>query len=356
MKVFLIIRYLDYSGAPKMFLWVARSLTERGYDVTICTLNTSSDIKVPPNLKWIDLTQDNLGFWGKIRKLRKIIRQGEYDVSISFLLDGNVYNTLICYGLKTKSVICERNDPFKPHYYKLKFWKPWFRLADGAVFQLPKVADFYSNIRGPIAVIPNPIMPPSVIVETPFVERENVIITMGRMDLVQKRQDVLIKAFSEFVKDYPSYKLMIYGGSDIEGSEKKIKRLIEELKVNDSVTLAGVTRNAAETMKKAKIFVLTSDFEGIPNSLIEAMSIGMPCLSTDCRPGGAKLLIDNGKNGLLVPTGDIGQLTENMRWMVEHPLECDKMGKEARKVVEYFSEKITTAKWENYLWKLKVSN
>lgn len=65
-------------------------------------------------------------------------------------------------------------------------------------------------------------------------------------------------------------------------------------------------------MSDSKMYVLSSDFEGIPNSLLEAMSIGMPVVSTDCSPGGARLLIENGVNGLLVKTGNSGELASAM--------------------------------------------
>lgn len=347
----MIIRYLDYSGAPKMFLWVARSLAERGHEVTICTLNAPSGVEVPANLKWIDLTQDNLGFLGKIRRLREIIRQGEYDVSISFLLDGNVYNTFACYGLKTKSVICERNDPFNPHYYKLKFWKPWFRLADGAVFQLPKVADYYSNIKVPTAVIPNPIIDKDDIVCLPYHDRKKRIVTHGRLDNEQKRHDVLIRSFALLHQDYPDFTLSIYGGepNKLLPNTKALKELIAELGLEDSIRLEGKTNAPKEAIKDSMIWVLTSDFEGIPNSLIEAMSMGLTCISTDCSPGGARFMIEDGVNGCLVERGNVKWLYEKMKYMIEHPLEAEKMGREAMKIKHSFTPDDIADKWENYL-------
>ncbi len=351
MRIFMLIRYLNYSGAPKVFLWLAKSLSLKGHHVTICTFATQDSLKIPESVNRVDLTKDHLSFLGKIRRFRKLIKDGDFDVSISFLLDANVYNMFACYGLKTKSVVCERNDPYKPRYYKLKFWKPWFRLADGAVFQLPKVAEYYSNIKTPTAVIPNPIIDKDDTVCLPYHEKKKRIVTHGRLDNVQKRHDLLIRAFALFHQDYPDYTLSIYGGDGDKQrrNEKALRALIAELGIENFVRLEGKTNVPKQAIKDSMIWVLTSDFEGIPNSLIEAMSMGFPCVSTDCSPGGAKFLIEDGINGFLVERGSIRGLYEKMKYMIEHPLEAEYMGREAMKIKHSFTPDDIADKWENYL-------
>ncbi len=155
MKIFMLISFLDYSGAPTMFLWVAEELRKKGNDVVICTYNNIRyDVQLADGIKWIDFTPENKGFVGKITKIRQLIKKYKADVSISFQLDANVYNILACSGLKTKSVVCERNDPYKPGYWKLKLFKPLFRFANGAVFQLPKAREYYSNVKVPTVITP----------------------------------------------------------------------------------------------------------------------------------------------------------------------------------------------------------
>ena len=351
MKVFMIIRYLTYSGASKVFLWVAKSLAERGHDVTICTFKTPGGVEIPNSVKWIDLTPEHLGFFGLINRFRRMIKQGEYDVFISFLLDGNVYNMFACCALRTKSVVCERNDPFKPHYYKLKFWKPCFRLADGAVFQLPKVAEYYSNIKAPTAVIPNPIIDKDDTACLPRQERKKRIVTHGRLDNEQKRHDVLIRAFALIHQEYPDYTLSIYGadGDKQRRNEKALRALIAELGMGDCIRLEGKTNTPKEAMKDGMIWVLSSDFEGIPNSLIEAMSMGLPCVATDCSPGGARFLIEDGVNGCMVERGSVKGLYEKIKYMIEHPLEAENMGREAMKIRQSFMPQDIADKWEKYL-------
>lgn len=349
MKILMIIRKLRYSGAYKMFMWLANALADSGLDVTVCTWSNNDVNSLPDNIKWIKLDLDGGGFFTVSRSIRKVVKEINADASISFLLDGNVYNTIGCMGRRTKSVVCERNDPFKPGYYKLKFWKPLFRFADGAVFQLPKVAEYYNNIKGLTAVIPNPVLSKGEYRLESFEKRPNIINVLGRLDVFQKRHDVMIDAFSIFVKHYPTFKLVFYGdGPDKNRMEAQIKRLGIESKIE----FAGITNTPMDVMLSSKMFVLTSDFEGIPNSLIEAMSLGLPCISTDCRPGGAKFMIKDGTNGFLVPTGNAQEIASKMMWYMNNSLEADRIGNEARNISKRFSENNITDLWVNYLRKL----
>lgn len=348
MKIFMLMRFLNFSGASKMFLWVANTLSSAGHDVTVYVFSNNVTHKPETGISFINENLANKGIIGKIHSVRNIIKKVDADVSISFLLDANVYNTFACLGLKTKSVICERNDPFKPHYYKLKFWKPFFRFADGGVFQLKKVAEYYSNIKGKTAVIPNPAVITSKVVLRPFEEREKNIVTLGRIAIEQKRNDLQIKAFALFHKKHPNYKLIIYGRS-INGDDLKLQELIKEEGLTESVCMPGVIDNVQETIKNSQIYLLTSDYEGIPNTLMEAMAIGLPCISTDCRPGGASLLIKNEFNGLLVPCGDSKQMADKLCWLAEHPHEADSIGRNAKNIVKDLSGEKIKSLWIKFL-------
>lgn len=343
----MLIKRLRYSGAYKMFMWLAKQLADSGHDVTVMTFMPNDVESLSGNITWIkkdDLEHKNI--LKKIYCIRKEIDRINPDVSISFLLDANVYNIFACLGLKTKSVVCERNDPFKPGYKALKFWKSWFRFADGAVYQLPKVAEYYNNIKSPTAIIPNPVLCKSDIEIKSFKNRDDKICVLGRYDIFQKRHDILIQAFNIFAKKHPEYKLYFYGdGPDAD----KMRNLIKELNLKHSVILAGVTNNPQEVLTSSKMYVMTSDFEGIPNSLIEAMSIGLPCISTDCRPGGAALLIEDGVNGFLVPQGDYKFIAEKMLWLCDNPDKADDIGNKAKEISNRFSEEVITAEWIKYL-------
>ena len=343
----MVIKRLRYSGAYKMFMWLANALCERGHEVTVMTFMHNDVETLNSKINWIKHDElENSSIIKKISVIRKEIRKSKADVSISFLLDANVYNIFACLGLRTKSIVCERNDPFKPGYRKLQFWKPWFRFANGAVYQLPKVADYYSIIKAPTAVIPNPVQCKANIELDSFQERPNLINVLGRLDIFQKRHDVLINAFAFFLKEYPSFKLVFYG----DGPDKeKMVQQIRKLGIENNVIFAGITNKPLEVMKTSKMYILTSDFEGIPNSLIEAMSLGLPCISTDCRPGGARLLINDGINGFIVPQGDSNAIADKMAWYMNNPEKADDIGMKAKDIRETFSERKIIDKWEAYL-------
>ncbi len=343
----MLIKWLHNSGAPKMFLWVAKNLALKGHNITILTyMNTDKPLIVPSHINYIHKNLQNTGILKRINIIRNIIKEEQPDISISFLLDANIYNIFACYGLNTKSIICERNDPFKPRYFKLKLLKPFFKFADGAVFQLEKVKEYYSIIKKETAVIPNPVLASQNININSFNYRDNEIVTLSRLDLKQKRLDILIYAFKKFQKLFPQYILKIYG----EGPDKeKIQELITRLDLQDKVILAGVSVNPQKNIYNAKMFILTSDFEGIPNALIEAMALGLPCISTDCSPGGAALLIQNNVNGLIVPRGNINMIYAKMKYIASNPNIADQLGTNAKLIKCRFSEEKIANMWNEYL-------
>ena len=98
--------------------------------------------------------------------------------------------------------------------------------------------------------------------------------------------------------------------------------------------------------------MLSSDYEGIPNALIEAMALGLPCISTDCRPGGARTLITNNVDGIITPLNDVGALVSAMDYMLSHSEEAEKMALRASTITERLSPNVVYDKWENYLLKL----
>ena len=102
-------------------------------------------------------------------------------------------------------------------------------------------------------------------------------------------------------------------------------------------------------MSEADIFVLSSDYEGMPNALMEALAVGVPSVSTDCPCGGPKMLISNGENGLLVPVNDLNKMVEMLDYLFVHKVEKDEMGKLAKeRSYAFHPEKIIT-EWKLYI-------
>ena len=141
----------------------------------------------------------------------------------------------------------------------------------------------------------------------------------------------------------------MYGrGSD----EDVIKQWVEEKGIADKVKFMGLTTTPMQDISKDGMFVISSDCEGISNSLLEAMAVGLPCVSTDHIPGGARLLITHGENGLLSPIGDFEKLAENMCKFVEDKELAKKCGENATDVLVRFVPNKIIDMWENYIIKL----
>ena len=110
----------------------------------------------------------------------------------------------------------------------------------------------------------------------------------------QKNHKMLIKAFSLFGAKHGDYELVIYGRGETEDAKKDLLQYIEEMDVNNSVTIKEPIDNVHEEIKDSTMFVLSSDYEGVSNALLECLAMGLPCISTDCPCGGSRMLIKDG--------------------------------------------------------------
>ena len=173
----------------------------------------------------------------------------------------------------------------------------------------------------------------------------NIVISVGRLN-ENKNHSLLIHAFSIISKNYPSWKLMIYGeGEDRENLEQLIKRL----NMTCTIFLPGIVDNLDKYLHQASIFVLTSNAEGLPNALIEALCMGLPCISTDFIGGGARELIQHELNGIIIPLNDKEQLTTSLKRLMNDRKLAYELGKNAIDLRQRFSVDRITIQWEDYL-------
>ena len=197
--------------------------------------------------------------------------------------------------------------------------------------------------------------------------KENTIISVARL-FPQKRQEVLIGAFAKIAEKYPEWKLVIYG----EGPERaKLEKLIaslndnentlntkltktqrvvngerlmvndeglmvndEGLKIKERILLPGRCETIIEELNKAKIFALSSDYEGLSNAMLEAVCVGLPIVST--RVSGTDELIHEGVNGYVVDCGDTDALAEALEKLMGDEKKIQQFSAESRKMAELF--------------------
>ena len=355
MKLLFLNTDVDYAGAAKMMAWLANELSDRGYDVTFLTYRDSniqqpiSDKVRHIHMPLEPVTGKGKGIFNSVRTFRRFIKKERFDIAIGFLTPSQLRLSLACLGLKVKLLFSQRGDPYNGSVSSrlINLITKWsFGRADGYVFQTRGAKEYYSRrIQGVSAVIPNPIMPS----ERTCDRDGNIthrIVNIARLDIHQKRQDLLIDAFNSVNREFPDYTLEFYG----DGPDLGI--LKDKAGNNPNIKFMGKTADVTSVLQNACCSVLSSDYEGIPNALLESMSLGVPSISTDCSPGGAAMLLDNHVNGILTPRGDREALADAIRFMIRNPDKAEKMGERAREVNSLYSEDRIAQMWVDFINRL----
>lgn len=217
----------------------------------------------------------------------------------SFISSFNMLALLATRGLGIPVIVSERTDPMRKNWIYRRARDFLYSFADVIVTQTKKSrAYFLERTKRRCATIYNPISSAITIGYALSANKEPLIVSVGRLEPV-KNQALLLRAFKRVNECFPEYRLIVYG----EGScRAALEQLREELGLSKSVELPGEMDNIFEAISSAQMFVLSSDFEGMPNALLEAMCLGLPVIST--KVSGAMEVIEDGYNGLLVEIGD----------------------------------------------------
>lgn len=359
MNIICYINKLNDGGAERVMSVLANGLAERAHKVTLVTdYAAPNEYKLDGAVNRVvldgDLNQKKQNgvarTVSRINGLRKLCKSTHADIVISFIRLANFRGILSTRLLKTKNLISVRIDPKigyrnRAHAAAAKALYP---LADGCVFQTGDAqAWFAPKIQKKSKIIFNPISDAFYRV-TPTPMQEKKIVTCGRLEK-QKRFDLLIAAFDQLCDEFPEYKLEIYG---VGALQEQLQAQIDSLGRQDKIQLMGRCEDVPNTIKSASLFALSSDYEGLPNALMEAMALGLPVVSTDCGGGGARALIKHGVDGLIVPCGDVGALANAMRQSLADPEAAKQRGEKAGEKAKGFSTENIIAQWEHYICEL----
>lgn len=356
MNITLFIGSTYGGGAERVTCNLANFLAEKGHNVDLLTMSEtkeSYDVSNLVNKK--SLLRINERGNRLINNAIRVIRFCKYllskkDVDAYIVMLPSTIKFFMTFKRLTKSkvIISERADPSCYKINTQRKLRKYARIVDGIVFQTNDAKRWYEDSikETPAMVIPNAINPQFM--RDAFAgNREPVIAAVGRLDK-QKNFPLLINAFSKIKNKYPDYKLKIYG----EGTERlALEKLVSELDIVDSVELPGNMMNIAELIYKASVFVLPSNFEGMPNSLIEAMALGLPCISTDCPVGGPRFLINDGVNGILVNVNNVDELCDAMDRILASEDYRKMLGKNAALIQKTLSPSVIYNKWEDFIRK-----
>lgn len=340
-------------GAERVFCQLANRFAECGWrSILVTSYREPGRVEYPlddrverHNMEAERLYEDRLRRnVHRIAKLRRLLRECRPDILITCMQEPNFRGMMASMGLPVRRMVsvcnaCEKEYPGLMGKFVGKVLMP---MAEGCVFQTEEEKRWFpERLQKKGRIIMNQVNESFFGVQHSG-ERHD-IVTVGKLR-AQKNQALLIRAFSRIAGEIGD-NLLLYGAGELED---ELRGLIESLHLSERVKLMGLSTDVANDIKDAKCFVMSSDYEGLPNALLEAMALGLPCVSTDCEGGGPAMMIENGVNGLLVPMREEKALADAMLYMLQNPDEAERMGKAARETAEGFRPDTIFARWKQY--------
>lgn len=337
-------------GAGRVISIIANSFVKQGYTVSIYSYNNNyetykMDLLVKQNFLSNRYKNKLINKIDKILQLRRVMKANSDATIVAFEYFVNMQTIIAGLGLKNKIIISERNDPAQLNKkIIIKYLRSFlYRFADVLVCQTPDAKSYFSQtIQKKTVIIPNPIK--EGLPERKSGEKKE-IVNFGRIEK-QKNLPLLIDAFEMLHMKYPAYSLSFYG----DGSEKEwLETYIAGKGLNEHIFMYASDPDIHEKIADCIMFVSSSDYEGLSNSMLEAMAIGLPCIVTDCPCGGARMMITSYENGILVPLKDKQALFEAMAYIIENPEKAELMSKAAQNVRRQLSVEKVANKWKQIL-------
>lgn len=341
-------------GTERVIATLANYWARNGYKITILMIGGDSveyDLDSRILIQCVSkATGGNLS--ARVKRIRAMREEFKKDESASIIAMGTVaslFSSVASVGLKNRLIMSERNDPeilnHKPiKYHERQIRNMLYMRAYRIVFQSEMAMEsFPQNIKEKGVIIMNPLredMP----IPAEYCDRDRRVITAGRLTK-RKNQKLLIDGFVGFHSTHTEYTLDIFGDGELR---EFLENYIIEKNAEDYITIRGFSKEIYSEMNKSSIYISTSDSEGISNSLMEAMAMGLAVIATDCPVGGSASLIQDGVNGRLIPVGDYEELVNAINEVSVSQIACN-YADEAKKVRERYSTKSVADKWEELL-------
>lgn len=275
----------------------------------------------------------NIRMYKQRNRLRSFFLENNDSIVIPFGM--NYLDTVVSATekLNCKIIYAEKNDPRTEYGSDINYAAFLLRKVSGIIVQTQDIKLFLEqHSLKKVHVINNPLKPG---MPNPYSgRRRKTIVNFCRLN-PQKNLELLIDAFELLQKSFPEYTLEIYGNI-VDDSELRYKnqlaKKIEKSGLSNSIFLLPPAKDIHNIILDCTMFVSSSDFEGLSNSMIEAMAIGLPCICTDCLGGGTREVIQDRENGLIVPTNDVEALFRAMKEFIENPEFADQCGRNASKI------------------------
>lgn len=353
-KVVFYIDCMQMGGANRVMANIATYFAESGHEVLL--INDIEPIKDKPeysiatSIRRVYLDKGNQQKYSKnvnrILSLRKILIQEKPSAIVSFMGPPNIRMLVASIGLSVRKIVSVRNDPYRE--YGSGLWKIianiFFLLSDGCVFQTEYAQSyFWGSIRRKSKIICNPI--DNKFYSVKWKRGGKDIVVIGRLQ-PQKNPLLALEAFSKISDIFPDNRLVYYGDDELKD---EIIQRSRSACLENRVIVHGKTGHVEDILSNSALYVLTSDFEGLPNALMEAMAVGVPAISTDCPCGGPKSLIKSSKQGLLVECRNVEALADAMKTILGDNKLQEIMSQNERLRAESFREQIVCRQWEEYI-------
>lgn len=319
MKIVFVLPSMAGGGSERVVANLANYYVNNGYSVAILMFASNEvayelDSRVETVLVGTKTNGNPLERIKRIKSMRRYFAANRGCYIFSFNEMGAVFSVIASVGIEHYLLVSERNDPRKIPL-KQRIVRDWaYSKADCMVAQTEEVVRMFNKrIQAKSVVIPNPI---SVDIPTPFAgPRTKRIVNVARLES-QKNHKLLLDAFAKFNSTHPDYMLEIYGKGSLLND---LQEQATELKIDSKVIFHGFSSDVKNEIRDAGMFVLSSDYEGISNSMVEALAMGIPTISTDCPVGGSKTFIQDGVNGILTPVKDANALAKAMCKIADNP-------------------------------------
>lgn len=349
MKIVFSCGTMQHAGAERVISILANKFVDLGHEVELLLYydkpiwyDLDERITITVDEREIGNLNGKSNVLGHLRFRRKYIKKTKPDVVLSFLAPFNMVNIVAMRRSKTPLIVADRNDPKRvPTKKTVRMLRNFlYRFADVCVFQSEDNKNYFCNkIRQKSVVIYNPLDLKEYQGVGLKTQKKNKIVAVGRI-IKQKNPKMLLDAFNKISEKFPDYTLTYIGDGDMAD---ELKKLAEQYGLKDRVVFTGGIKNVFAEIADAELYVMTSEYEGMPNALLEAMCIGLPCISTSV--SGAKDVIKDGENGFLVECGDVVGLAEKMEKVLSSTELANMLAENATKLSEKLKIDIIAEEW-----------
>lgn len=357
MKILFLVSSMGGGGAERVAALLCNAWASRGEDVVLMpTFSGRGEIHygLDPRVKVAFLADHVQGRTGKLRRLlalRRMYQKMRPDIVVSFLTDVNLAALLAGLGMALPIIVAERTYPpllSPPPTRLISFLRRrLYPRAATVIAQTTDTADWIRQECGDchVSTIPNPVSPPAAETQPRGDSGRKLVLSVGRL-IASKRFELLQNSFAALAADFPDWDLCILGEGPLRDT---LERHGQSLRLGERMVLPGFTRSPGDWYAKADIFVLTSAYEGMPNTLIEAMTHGVAPIAFDIKTGPREVL-KGGRLGILLPDDThVERLTAALRHLMTDKSARDTLAKNATRVLDDYELSKVLTHWDQVI-------